>query len=237
LHKVILFDLDGTLLPWDTDEFINEYFNYVSVFFKDMVEPKVFLKHFVSSVNTMMENSGNMSNEEAFMNSFIPAINIDKETIYASFNTFYEKEFPKLKSIANFSQWSEKILQALLKKGYKIVLASNPVFPLAAMLERMSWVNVDKIPWSLITSYENSYYCKPSINYYLDICRELKVSPEDCFMVGNDVQDDIVSSSIGMGTYLVTDFLIDRGKPQYKADFQGTLEDLYKFVNQLPSIQ
>ncbi|HHW31608.1 MAG TPA: HAD family hydrolase [Clostridiaceae bacterium] len=237
MHNVILFDLDGTLLPWDTDEFISKYFKDITSYFKDMIEPEVFFKHFMHSIDIMMKNQGNMSNEEAFMNSFIPAIGKDKEAMYGHFFKFYEKEFPKLKSIANYSSLPSRIVQNLVEKGYNIVLASNPVFPLSAMLERMSWVGVDKFPWRFITTYENSYYCKPNINYYKDICHILNVSPNNCLMIGNDVQDDMIASSIGMGTFLVTDYMIDRGNPQFKPNYQGTLEDLYEFVKQMPDIK
>jgi len=237
LQNIILFDLDGTLLPWDTDEFIDKYFKDITDFFRDLVEPEFFFKNFLNSVYIMMKNQGKVSNEEAFMNSFIPAIGKDRETMYDLFEKFYKNEFPRLKSIANCSALPSQIVNKLVDKGYKIVLASNPVFPLSAMLERMSWVGVDKFPWSFITSYENSYYCKPNINYYKDICKILNISPNNCLMIGNDVQDDMVAGSIGMATFLVTDYMIDRGSPRFEPDYQGTLADLYEFVCQLPDIR
>ena len=45
-------------------------------------------------------------------------------------------------------------------------------------------------------------------------------------MVGNDVQEDMVASELGLKTYLVTDYTIDRGKSNYKIDQRGTLTQL-----------
>jgi len=44
MYKYILFDLDGTLLPLDIDVFVQKYFEAVTPFFKDFVEPEVFFK-------------------------------------------------------------------------------------------------------------------------------------------------------------------------------------------------
>lgn len=234
MYKVILFDLDGTLLPLDMDVFIRKYFEAVTPFFKGVVEPGVFLKNLMSATQDMMKNQGNLTNEEVFMNSFLPAVGRDRETIYPHFNLFYEQEFPKLKRYTGYSEWAAKVVGQLVEKGYSIVLATNPVFPRLATEERMSWAGVAQFPWSLVTSYENSYSCKPSIQYYQGICHKLDASPQDCLMVGNDVQEDLVAGTIGMETFLVTDYLIDRGEPKFNARSQGTLEELYSFVKVLP---
>jgi FMN phosphatase YigB (HAD superfamily) len=48
-------------------------------------------------------------------------------------------------------------------------------------------------------------YCKPHIEYYLEICRKISEKPEGCLMVGNDTVNDLVVAKIGMKTFLVTD--------------------------------
>ena len=88
----------------------------------------------------------------------------------------------------------------------KVVLATNPVFPMAAQLERISWIGLEKSDFDLITSYENSNFCKPNPKYYLDICDKIGVAPENCLMIGNDESDDMKGASMaGMECFLVTD--------------------------------
>lgn len=234
MYQLIMFDLDGTLLPLDIEVFIHRYFEAVTPFFKEIVEPEVFFKNLMLSTQMMMQNQGERTNEEVFMQNFLPAVGRDRDTMYPLFNRFYEQEFPKLKKYAGYSAWAAKVVGHLVEKGYSIVLATNPVFPRRATEERMSWAGIAHFPWSLVTSYENSRGCKPNIHYYQEICDKLRVSPEDCLMVGNDAQEDMVVETMGMDTFLVTDYLIDRGEPKYRVRHRGTLEELFGFVKDLP---
>lgn len=232
-----MFDLDGTLLPLDFDVFIRKYFAAVTPFFKDIIAPEVFFKNLMASTEAMIKNQGDLPNEEVFMNSFLPAVERDLETVLPHFDLFYRQEFPKLKQFAGYSELAARIVGQVVEKGYKIALATNPVFPRLATEERMLWAGVDGFPWSLVTTYENSCGCKPGIHYYQRICDQLGVSPENCLMIGNDVQEDLVAGVLGMDTFLVTDCLIDRGEPCYHPGHQGTLSDLFSLVKELPSVK
>ena len=45
MTDTILFDLDGTLLPLDIEMFTKIYFNEMGQLFKDMIDPKMLVKH------------------------------------------------------------------------------------------------------------------------------------------------------------------------------------------------
>ncbi|ATW28711.1 hypothetical protein DCMF_17765 [Candidatus Formimonas warabiya] len=235
--KTVLFDLDGTLLPVDFDVFLRRYFQAVTPYFKNMAEPAPFLKCLMFSTEEMVKNPGQYTNEEVFMTSFLPGMQQEKETVYDLFNLFYEQEFPKLKQYAGYSHLAEQIVSRVVEKGYQIALATNPVFPRMATEQRMIWAGVAHFPWALVTTYETSCGCKPHLHYFQEICAKLGVAPEECLMVGNDVQEDLVAGTMGMATFLVTDCLIDRGEPGFQADHMGSLEQLYHFVSNLPCVE
>lgn len=235
--SVLLFDLDGTLLPVDLETFTRKYFEAVGGYFCQVAEPATFLKHLMVSTEAMIRNMGPVTNETVFMDNFLPAVERDGDMISTMFNQFYEDEFPKLKKYAGFSPWAGKALESGITKGYRLCLATNPLFPLIATEQRMAWAGVERIPWELVTTYENSRGCKPNPGYFLDVCRQLQVKPEECLMIGNDVQEDLVAGTLGMKTFLVTDCLIDRGNPGYQPDYQGSLLDLQQFIENLPLIE
>ncbi|MFZ5942787.1 MAG: HAD family hydrolase [Bacillota bacterium] len=234
--KAVLFDLDGTLLPLDLDLFIKKYFEALGPYFAHKIEPKIFLKELMLSTEEMIKNIGQFTNEEVFMDNFLPRIKANREEMYPLFEKFYEEEFPKLKEHTGYTCLAREIVGHAFQKGYKIVLATNPIFPRKAVEHRMEWAGVLDLPWSHITYYENSRFSKPNPAYFQDISDKLGVMPEECLMVGNDVQEDLVSSTIGMKTFLVTDCLINRGNPLFSPDYEGDYLSLHKFIFSLPQI-
>jgi len=64
---------------------------------------------------------------------------------------------------------------------------------------------VDTLPYSFITHIENSSFCKPQPEFYLEICDKIGLEPEQCLMVGNDPLNDMIAGETGMRTYLTTD--------------------------------
>jgi len=234
--KAILFDLDGTLLPLDLEVFVNKYFESLGPFFAHKVEPKRFIKELMKATEAMINNMGVLTNEEVFMEAFLPAIEKEKEEMYPMFEEFYLNKFPQLKKYAGHSALAEKIVGQAVTKGYKVALATNPIFPEMATRHRMDWAGVAQIGWDLVTTYENSRFSKPSPQYFSEVCSKLEVLPQECLMVGNDVQEDLVAGTLEMKTYLVTDCLIDRGEPIYQPDYRGSLQELYEFICQLPKL-
>lgn len=226
--KAVLFDLDGTLLPMETDVFTNEYFKLLTGDFKDHYPPEDFKKYIWQATAAMIkDNRKEATNEQVFMETFIPLINHTREEMMAMFDSFYSNKFPKLHRFTSPTPLARKTVSLLAEKGYKLVLATNPIFPMAATKARMRWAGIDDLPWEIITTYEHSHFCKPNINYYTEILDQLQIEPHEALMVGNDTIEDLVTSKLGMKTYLVTDCLVDRGDSPFKPDASGTLEDFY----------
>ena len=60
------------------------------------------------------------------------------------------------------------------------------------------------------TTYENSRFCKPNPAYYEEILEKIGCRAEECAMVGNDVDEDMVAGKLGMKTFLLTPCLLNR---------------------------
>ena len=69
--KAIFFDLDGTLLPMDYDDFCSMYFDMLTdKLSKNGYEPKELRKAVWSGTEAMMKNDGSITNEKAFWRDF-----------------------------------------------------------------------------------------------------------------------------------------------------------------------
>ncbi|SDY30669.1 haloacid dehalogenase superfamily, subfamily IA, variant 1 with third motif having Dx(3-4)D or Dx(3-4)E [Evansella caseinilytica] len=227
--KVILFDLDGTLLPMDTDAFINTYLSKLAPSVAEIVDPDRFVKALLTGTEAMIRSKDReKTNEQVFEEAFLPLIELKKEAIWPALDHFYDNVFPTFSYLSKPSPLSRKIVEEAGNQGYRLAVATNPLFPRTAIHHRLQWADVADIPFDLVTVYEESTYTKPHAEYYMEICSRLDVRPEDCIMVGNDIQEDMVASEIGMKTFLVEGYVIDRGEPHYRIDDRGTLEALFR---------
>lgn len=236
--NTILFDLDGTLLRMDQDLFIHEYTKALAGRFAGQgYIPDHFVKALMMAVKASIMNDGSMTNEERFWLVFAGELGEDIREKTPEFMDFYETEFPKLKFVAEESDKSCRVVELLKKKGYELILATNPLFPQTATYQRIGWAGLKPEDFSYITTYENSSFCKPFPAYFTELLGKLGKSAKDCIMVGNDVDDDIISSaSLGMRNYLITDYLINR-KDRDLSDIEtGDFDDFISFAEALPEL-
>lgn len=225
--KVCCFDLDGTLLQMDTDKFIENYMRSVAVHMAPVIDPHKLGEWIWAATGEMIKSQdAEATNQQVFDQHFLALCGMEKEKVWPHFDEFYEKKFSSLKQYSLPSPHARPIVQAAINAGFKVVIATNPLFPKTAILERMRWCEVDDLPFEWVTVYEESHFSKPNPLYYKEIADKLNVLPDQCVMIGNDMQEDMVASKIGMKTYLVTNHMIDRGNTDYQVDQKGTLDDL-----------
>lgn len=229
--RACLFDLDGTLLPLDTDRFIEVYMRELAPCVAHVVPTDRLIPAIWRAIKAMVENNDpEKTNEEVFEQHFLSLTGLEKESIWPLFDQFYRERFPQLKKHTRPTDLARRVVQAALDRGCRVVVATNPVFPRVAIEERMRWAGVDDLPFEWVTYFEETRYCKPRIEYYRDIIDRIGLDPGECVMIGNDMQEDMVASTLGMSTYWVTDYRIDRGRPAYPVDQEGSLADLYRSI-------
>lgn len=235
--KAILFDLDGTLLPIDTEAFLAQYMKALVSFMapelpKETV--KVLPEYVLASTYAMIANADpSVSNARAFWDDFVPRTGMTQAALTPAFDRFYEQAFPGLKEhlAARLPGMARAVVAAAAAKGYDLVLATNPVFPRVAIEERMRWIEITDFPWRLVTAYEEMHFCKPQPGYFLEICDRIGVRPAECLMIGNDVTEDGVAAKVGMHTFFVTDHLINKGRQPVDPNRSGSLADLLDRLN------
>lgn len=231
MTKVLLFDLDGTLLPMDTDLFVETYIRELAGKVSHIVEPNTFVKALWGGTKAMVQNfEREKTNEMVFEETFLSMSGLEKHDIWPTLNEFYEAIFPTFSYLCQPTPLGRNVVEEAIKQGYRVAVATNPLFPKAAIYHRLTWAGIEDLPFELVTVYEESIYTKPHKQYYQHICETLGVEAEDCVMIGNDKQEDMVASQIGMKTFLVEGCVIDRGEPVYPIDEQGTLEELLEKI-------
>ena len=97
-YKAVLFDLDGTLLPMDQDQFTKEYFKRLAIKLAPHgYEADALFKNLWAGVTAMILNDGSRLNEEAFWDTFCQLVGKDCRCDAPVFDSFYRNEFSTAK--------------------------------------------------------------------------------------------------------------------------------------------
>ena len=107
---------------------------------------------------------------------------------------------------------SVETVHKLKECGYRVALATNPIFPHMATENRIRWAGLVPEDFEIYTTYEASTFCKPNPAYYLEVARTLGVKPEECLMVGNDATEDMAAREVGMDVFSFDRLSHQRGK-------------------------
>ena len=226
----VLFDLDGTLLHFSQDDFIEAYFTKLGNTFTNLgMDAGVSIKAVWAGTKAMTVNDGSMANSERFWSVFSESLGLSDEqtkTVEAACDSFYVTDFDEVKSILILNDVSKRLVHSLSDRGYTVVLATNPLFPACAVETRLRWIGMAPGDFKHITHYSNSTFCKPNPGYFSEVLDKIGKTPEQCLMAGNNPVEDMGAGVLGIETFLVTDCLENEANVDISGFRRGTLAEL-----------
>ena len=233
-YQAILFDLDGTLLPMDLEAFTKLYFVALA---KELAPlgftPETLFKPFWAGTKAMMANTTGKLNSDVFWETFTAMTGVAREAVEPVCDAFYSADFHTARMATKENPLAVEAVRIAHEKADKVVLATNPLFPMAGQKTRLSWLGLTPEDFDLVTCYVTDRHCKPNPAYFMDVCARLNLDPTQCLMIGNDDKEDMhCASSIGMDCYLVNNCrLVDKDNPW--AGAQGTFADMVEMLKSL----
>lgn len=221
--SAVLFDLDGTLLDIDLDAFLREYFAALGPVVAEAIgsgDPRSGLAAVVAGTEAMTSPHSGTTNRQAFNARFhsMTGADLDLDEFALPFEHFYRDVFPSLRRDVAPMAGAQGAVETCRDLGLKIAIATNPIFPRSAIVERMRWAGIDELDVDVITTYENMHATKPRAQYFAETAALLGVAPSECVMVGDDRSLDMPAADLGMRTYYVG------GEPGVPADWSGPLD-------------
>lgn len=234
--NTILLDLDGTLLPMDTDTFTKKYFSELAIKLKDYFTLEELTKALLVSTEYMARNIDvSKTNEKVFFEKFYEIIEANEAEIKPLIDEFYELDFYNIKDMSQQNKYMLNAIELLKEKNYELVLASNPIFPKSAMIDRVKWSGASPVDFKFISGFEDMHFCKPHLEFYEELLKNTDKDSAECLMVGNSISEDMIASKIGIKTYLIEDFA-SGDKSSKDIDYSGSYKDFYEFVERLPKV-
>lgn len=194
---LLLFDLDDTLLGNEMNSFIPAYLQALAKRMATVADPMVLVKTLMSATRQMVEDqSPDKTLEEKFDAAFYPPLGLVRQDVQWILDTFYTEDFPKLRKLTQLRPEAVNVVLQLLERGDKAAIATNPLFPRTAILQRLDWAGlpVGEVSFALIPSYETFHYAKPNPAYFAEFLAQLGWPKIPIIMVGNDIDSDIIAA-------------------------------------------
>lgn len=242
--RAVCFDLDGTLLPMDIDEFMRAYFERIAGYMEAHgMDQAAFLSALKAGTKAMAANHDGRTNEAAFWSAFFPAFEQvtnaaltedERQQVRALADAFYDEDFGHIGDGFEANPLAAHVIRVLSEKGYPLVLATMPMFPRRAVEHRLAWAGVDPDAFVRITSYENSTSVKPKQTYFAEVLASLGVAGSDVCMVGNNTMEDFAFLDLGVEGFLVTDWLLNPIDVDIQQMRHGTFAELDAWASELP---
>jgi FMN phosphatase YigB (HAD superfamily) len=227
--RALLLDLDDTLIGNPMDTFIPAYFKALESFVTGTVPPDRFISELLAATRAMDRNDGaGPTNEEVFAAAFYPVLGVPREDLESRLGRFYRESFPSLRPLITPRPAAPGIIDWAQRHELQVVIATNPLFPLTAIEQRMSWggVGAERFDYDLVTAYENCHATKSNPAYYREILKTIGRQPEECLMVGDNWDWDIANAArAGIGGFWIAPAESRPGSSVVEAVGRGSLDD------------
>ena len=236
MTETFLLDLDNTLLANDMQVFLPAYFAGLARRLSQFTSDEDLLRLTRRAVQTMLANEDpTVTNYTAFMAEFARQLGQPPETIEPLLDTFYREDYPQLQAYTSRRPEARSVISLLFERGFKVVIATNPFFPILAIKQRLAWAAVDDFPFALVTTMDNSHFAKPDLRYYQEILDQVGSTPAESWMVGDDLHRDIIpAQTLGLKTWWVTDCVAPpEPQPATPANQQGSLFDFLTWLQNI----
>ena len=219
--KAVFFDLDGTLLPLNEDEFIKLYFGLLCKRMAPLgYNPEKLVQVIWEGTKAMYMNDGKKTNEEVFWDVFEKHYGKEKLKDKKYLDDFYTNEFKLTKQGCEDNPYVLDIIKYCHDKKLKVILSTNPIFPKVGTLTRMSFINLKEEDFEYITTYENSSFSKPNPKYFQMLLDKFNLKSDEVILFGNNTYEDgECSLACNIKCYMVGDYIINHPKSNHNFEY------------------
>lgn len=205
----LLLDLDDTLLHNPLDKFLPAYIQALADHLSAYVSPQKMIPQLIHATDLMVAKDNNCETlETKFDEDFYFPLGLHKDQLAEVILDFYQHKYDTLRNVTTPIPFARKLIDHAFSKGWRVVIATNPLFPRIAVLKRLEWagIPVSDYPYAMLTSYEIMHFAKPNPAYYAEILGQLGWTEGPAVMVGNNLADDLFpASKLGLPGYHIID--------------------------------
>ncbi len=209
--RAVLFDLDGTLLDIDVDNFIETYTRSLAAKLVPEDQERGLAVLAGSTYAMLAPEVNEDSNQVCLLRKLSDALDRSPADLWRSIHQLSKEILPGLREMAKPITGAAQVVREIHERGLKVVVATMPIYPRDVMLERLRWAGV-RTDWvDHVACLEANRSAKPHRSYFLEMADAVGASAEECLMVGDDEDQDMPALDAGMAVHLVQP---PRGRPE-----------------------
>ena len=235
----LLVDLDDTLLDNDFANFLPYYLEALGKHMRSIAEPEVLIPNLMAATQKMIENKRpDRTLKQVFDNSFFPALDVTPDEFQTASDNFYAEVFPNLRRYTKQRPDAIQLVNQTLEAGYRIAIATNPLFPRVAIVERLEWAGIppQDYAFSMITSYERFHFAKPNPAYFAEILAQIGWPEGGIIVIGDNLNDDIIASRrLGLPAFWISTQEAAAAPGAYAPTASGSISDCTTWLDTVSS--
>ena len=171
---------------------------------------------------------------------FYQGLGVSRDELAPELEMFYRDVFPELRDIIDVRPDAVALIDEAVSRGYRIVIATNPLFPETAIYQRLVWGNLspDEYSFELIANWGTFHFAKPNPAYFAEVLAKLGWPSGPVIMVGDHPENDIKGASLfGLSTFWLEmdSFEGESIDPEkVAATGRGSLSDIIPWIDATP---
>ncbi|GAB1470086.1 hypothetical protein MASR2M66_09630 [Chloroflexota bacterium] len=226
----LLLDLDETLLNTNQNVFFPAYIQALSASFAPALEPEAVGRALMSSTHAMFQSEDfSRTLREVFEDMFCPQVGLSRAELDAHIQEFYSNTFPTLKNITSQMPYAKEFVDWAQSQGFRLVVATDPILPLAANHHRIRWAGLEPGQFELVSAFDDFHFTKTHVAYYAEVLGRIGWMDGPVLMVGNDMERDILpAGKLGLASFFVEAESGSTSGPE--AGARGSLLDLRRYL-------
>jgi HAD superfamily hydrolase (TIGR01549 family) len=207
--KAILLDLDNTLIQNDDRPFALALLEKFEAYFRHHLGKDGAAQALRAGLKQLRTTRPRItSNRVQLVQTLAEHLQVDVSNIDPIFEGFYREQYPSLADYVHPIEGAHDLVLRMVDAGYAIVIATNPIYPHEAIMQRMMWgqLPTELEHYALITSADNMHYSKPHPAYYAEIVARVGLEPDEAVILGDSFRNDIEAGhKAGLFAYCISD--------------------------------
>lgn len=195
--KAVLLDMDNTLLHNPDARFASAFRQLFDDFFRD----EFAIDNSIHALRAGFANMGRdlancPANAEAMVDCLAHWLSLAHDDADHALRRFYAEVYGELQPLVSPVDGAAALVEGLLEQGLLVAIATNPLYPESAILQRLEWAGLGGLvsEFAIVTHNENMHFAKPQPEYMAEVVARVGIEPDEALMVGDSAVNDIQSA-------------------------------------------